>query len=287
MIVGGCVLLSSISTAVADDDATAENQALAQERYDAGKRAYDIGAFDEAITEWKKAYQFFGAPDFLFNIAQAYRQKRDYNEAVFFFNAYLRASPTAPNHAEVEALRDEMVALQDREQQMKNAPPQDVQPVESATGSDAVGQGEVSPTTTAEVSTEPSVEVPTQPMALPQDHGASWRLGGIVAGSTGLAFAATGLVLALSAQSKEKDLESAAASQEPWSSDFEDLEASGKRNATIGASLMIVGGLGVVGGVAAYMLGSSKRDERALTLAPRLEQTAARTTVGLSMGGRF
>ena len=253
-MIWACVLLSSVSAAVADDDATtAENQALAQERYDAGKRAYDIGAFDEAITEWKKAYQFFGAPDFLFNIAQAYRQKRDYDEAVFFFNAYLRASPTAPNHAEVTALRDEMVALQERERKMKNAPPRDVQPA-SGTNTAPARSGE----------------------------GATKTGSGL-----GVAFAATGLAFALSASSTEKDLETAAANQEPWSAALEDREAAGKRNATIGTSLMVVGGIGIVGGIAAYVLGAGKRHERSLAVAPLLEQSKTHTSVGLSMGMRF
>jgi len=282
-----CVLLSSVSTAAADDDATtAKNQALAQERYDAGKRAYDIGAFDEAITEWKKAYQFFGAPDFLFNIAQAYRQKRDYNEAVFFFNAYLRASPTAPNHAEVTALRDEMVALQERELQMKNAPPREVQPALGGATTNSTDAGEAS-STTAATSAGSGLDVSAKPLGPAQDKGASWRLGGIVAGGAGVALAATGLAFALSAQSTEKDLETAAANQEPWSSAFEDREAAGKRNATIGTSLMVVGGIGIVGGIAAYVLGAGKRHERSLAVAPLLEQTATHTSVGLSMGMRF
>jgi tetratricopeptide (TPR) repeat protein len=267
----GCCLVLASGAAHADD-ATAENKALAQERYDAGKRAYDIGDFDAAIVEWKKAYQLFGAPDFLFNIAQACRQKRDYDEAIFFFNAYLRAQPNARNRPEVEALRDEMVALKNKEQVMRQAPPQDVQPVDASK-------------TTSRPDPDVSEAIEPTGGVGKTDRGGSWRTGGVIAGATGLAFVATGLAFSLSASSTESDLEKAAANQTPWSDDLKDMEAAGERNATIGTSLMIVGGLGVVGGALAYYLGRERADESVVALIPRFDP--ASTGMGFQMRMKF
>src|SRR4051794_40354315 len=92
------VLLSVLFTAGAIAWVGAERPACAQdatstqakEKYEAGKRAYRLGDFDEAIVQWKAGYNIKDDPVFLFNIAQAYREKSDFTKAIFFYESYLK-----------------------------------------------------------------------------------------------------------------------------------------------------------------------------------------------------
>lgn len=278
------------SSAHAQDDQQ-DNKALAQEHYNAGLRAYNVGEFDQAIKDWKQAYQYLGAPDFLFNIAQAYRQKREYTEAIFFYNSYLRGKPDAANLAEVTALRDEMVALLKAQESTATLPPTDVVDpnadttrAETPVVADATERPEqgsqVSPTTMV-----------NQDRSAPSG-GESLRLTGMIAGGAGVAFLATGIVFALSASSTESDLERAAAAGEPWSDKFADMESSAESSATIGTVLVVVGVAAMIGGGASYYLGHKKReDARALAsgvqVKPTLSLAPEGASAGLGMGWNF
>lgn len=252
-------------------DASADNSAKAQELYNAGLRAYNVGEFDQAIKDWKAAYQFLGVPDFLFNIAQAYRQKQDFAEAVFFYNAYLRGKPDAANVAEVTALRDEMAALLEAQRTTEAMPPDP----------DVVAD----PATSTGAAPPEIVESRTQDSSA----GKGLRVGGLVAGATGIAFVATGVAFALSASSTESDLEAAATNLEVWSDEYADREASAERSATIGTVLVATGAAAIVGGGVLYYLGYKKRKESSgmasLTLRPTLEPQ--RSGAGVSLGWSF
>jgi hypothetical protein len=55
-----------------------------------------------------QAYETFNAPEFLFNIAQAYRQDGNCERALFFYRRYLAAKPSARNRTEVEGFMKEL-----------------------------------------------------------------------------------------------------------------------------------------------------------------------------------
>ena len=82
--------------------ARAEDAEKARELYRQGSKHYDVGQFDKAIESWQQAYDQKPDPSFLYNIAQAYRQKEDAKQAIFFYKSYLRNSPKATNKAEVQ-----------------------------------------------------------------------------------------------------------------------------------------------------------------------------------------
>src|SRR6478735_7554353 len=62
----------------------------AREHYNQGILHYDLGEIDQAIAEFKQAYAISAAPGLLFNIAQAFRYKKDYEQALHFYRTYLR-----------------------------------------------------------------------------------------------------------------------------------------------------------------------------------------------------
>ena len=79
-----------------------EDAEKARQLFQQGSKYYDLGQFDKAIEAWQHGYDQKPDPGFLYNIAQAYRQKQDAAKAIFFYKGYLRNSPKAHNRAEVE-----------------------------------------------------------------------------------------------------------------------------------------------------------------------------------------
>jgi len=82
--------------------ASAQDAEKARQLFQQGSKYYDLGQFDKAIEAWQQGYDQKPDPGFLYNIAQAYRQKQDAAKAIFFYKGYLRNSPKAKNREEVE-----------------------------------------------------------------------------------------------------------------------------------------------------------------------------------------
>src|SRR5256885_14666757 len=74
----------------------------ARDHYERGLAKYNLAEFDAAIAEFKQSYELSKAPRLLFNIAQAYRLKKEYESALYFYSTYLRAEPNPPNLTDVE-----------------------------------------------------------------------------------------------------------------------------------------------------------------------------------------
>src|SRR5690242_7489154 len=87
-----------------DDQKRAEAKTL----YEQGLSHYNLGEFDQAIAAFRKSYELTQAPGLLFNIAQAFRLKKDYEQASYFYTTYLRLQPDAANRTDVEARLAEM-----------------------------------------------------------------------------------------------------------------------------------------------------------------------------------
>jgi hypothetical protein len=103
----------------------ADNKEAAKEAYSEGKRHYDLGEYDAALTAFKKAYLNYEEPVFLFNIAQCYRALGDRPAAVRSYRAFLRNWPKAPNREQVERIVAELDQAIAQDQSAKAAPPQD------------------------------------------------------------------------------------------------------------------------------------------------------------------
>ncbi|HEY7375059.1 MAG TPA: hypothetical protein VIF57_23055 [Polyangia bacterium] len=88
--------------AISASPARAQDAEKARELFQQGSKYYDLGQFDKAIEAWQQGYDQKPDPGFLYNIAQAYRQKQDAAKAIFFYKGYLRNSPKAKNRSEVD-----------------------------------------------------------------------------------------------------------------------------------------------------------------------------------------
>ncbi|HEY5947702.1 MAG TPA: tetratricopeptide repeat protein, partial [Kofleriaceae bacterium] len=76
------LLVGSSAIAFADEE-------TAKKDFSAGERAYNLGDFTKAVELFKKAYEEWPEPAFLFNIAQTYRQSGDCKQALFFYKRFL------------------------------------------------------------------------------------------------------------------------------------------------------------------------------------------------------
>jgi tetratricopeptide (TPR) repeat protein len=107
--------------------ATPEDEA-ARHHFEIGRRKYNLGDLDEAILEFKHAYELSPAPGLLFNIAQAYRAKKDNERALYFYATYLREDPQAPERAYVEARMEELRAAPSDQRAAPDMPRRDEDP---------------------------------------------------------------------------------------------------------------------------------------------------------------
>jgi iron complex outermembrane receptor protein len=81
-------------------ESTATEQA--KQHYETGSKQYDLGHWDDAIQEYEKAYELRPDPNFLYNLAQAYRRKGDARRALDLYRNYLVKTPKTPLRAEIE-----------------------------------------------------------------------------------------------------------------------------------------------------------------------------------------
>jgi len=96
------VLLASLGASVHAQAQPTDAAAEAKLHYEEGTKAYSLGEFPRAITEFKAAYNAKSDPVLLFNIAQSYRLAGDANQALFFYRSFLRNKPDAPGRRDVE-----------------------------------------------------------------------------------------------------------------------------------------------------------------------------------------
>jgi tetratricopeptide (TPR) repeat protein len=228
-------MLFAIGTAHAQD-ATAQGKAL----YDEGLRHYNVAEYKEAIAVWKQAYLLAKKPLLLFNIGQAYRLSGDCDQALTFYDSYIRDEPNIQNQEEL----DQAVAQCKDAQAKAKQPPVDTRPK------------------VAEVQAPP----PIAPPRAPEGGGGMgvMRIGGIAIGATGVIVAGAGIYFALQSKKISNDL---AGYQGMWDQPHKEKQSEGQRDATLGWALGL-GGLGVaIAGGVMFALGGHAQ-EHAVAIAP-------------------
>jgi tetratricopeptide (TPR) repeat protein len=163
LIAALCLVAASAVRADPVDVTAAE----AQRHWTAGMAHFQLEEWDEAIKDWEAGFRLKPVPQFLYNIAQAYRQSKRYDKALSFYRKYLRMSPDAPNRGEVEghiATLDRLVAEQ---QKATSSPP--VQPLPSAGVSEKAAPAATTPTPAPPPEAASPQSAPTaEPAAAPQ-----------------------------------------------------------------------------------------------------------------------
>jgi tetratricopeptide (TPR) repeat protein len=89
--------------------ARAEDKTAAHKAYLEGTEYYNSGRYAEALESFKRGYESYEGPGFLYNIAQCQRALGHAKEAVESYRSYLgKSSADAPDRAEVEKLIAEL-----------------------------------------------------------------------------------------------------------------------------------------------------------------------------------
>jgi tetratricopeptide (TPR) repeat protein len=109
-----CVGLAAISSTVRADDTAA-----AKAKYESGVRHFDLSEYDPALADFKDAYRSKPDPALLYNIAQCHRKLGHTNEAITFYQTYLRRAPDARNREEVERRISELQAARNAESSLR------------------------------------------------------------------------------------------------------------------------------------------------------------------------
>ena len=73
-----------------------------------GGAFYNLGKFQEAVTEFEAAYQFLPVPALLFNIAQCYRQLDNLPMAARLYQSFLRSNPSESAGKQAQELLDKV-----------------------------------------------------------------------------------------------------------------------------------------------------------------------------------
>lgn len=101
-----CVCVAAIPASAWADDAIE-----ARARYESGVRHFDLTEYEPALADFKEAYRNKPDPVFLYNIAQCHRKLGNTDEAIAFYQNYLRREPDARNREEVERRISELEAI--------------------------------------------------------------------------------------------------------------------------------------------------------------------------------
>jgi len=96
------VALLCLSMATIPISAQADDAVTAKAKYESGVRHFDLSEFEPALADFKEAYRNKPDPAFLYNIAQCHRRLGHTDDAIAFYQSYLRRAPDAKNREEVE-----------------------------------------------------------------------------------------------------------------------------------------------------------------------------------------
>lgn len=108
----GCLGVLARATAQADLASESANDLEARRAFEAGREAYDHGAFVAALAHFERAYELSKRTVLLFNIARAADADGQAGRARAAYEAYLQAFPTAEN---ADFVRARIVKMQEIE----------------------------------------------------------------------------------------------------------------------------------------------------------------------------
>jgi tetratricopeptide (TPR) repeat protein len=244
----------------------------AKRLYEDGLSHYNLGEFDLAIASFRKSYALSQAPGLLFNIAQAFRLKKDYEQATYFYTTYLRLQPDAANRADVEARLAEMQQALEEQHKLDKKPPIGTLDPEGRTTSP--GTTAVPPP--APVTTTPPGSTHTVQEAPAETSGgrSSLTTAGYVTAGAGVALVITGAVFGSMAKSAESDLNHLSANMGTWTPAEQSRYDAGNRDNTIANVSFIAGGAAIVTGGTLWALGAMKKHHATVAVSPTAHGTA-------------
>jgi len=265
---GGIVVAVVVVVACAASTARADERSEARDHYVKGTKAFDLGAYDEAINEYSQAYRLHDDPALLYNIAQAHRLAGHSADALRFYRMFLVRSPNSPIRGEVEQKITELQKLVEQQKKTENMPPDQPRPPE------ATPPTEATPTAPSSTATTPPAAAPA-PTADRRSSARTMQIAGLATAAVGVAALAVGGAfagLAVQASNDLTKLDQNMGTFDPAK------QSAGKTDQLLEGVFFGIGGAAVVAGVIVFVLGrhQAKAARVAVTpvLSPRLAGAA-------------
>jgi tetratricopeptide (TPR) repeat protein len=253
--VGVCAVVAVIA---ASSGAAADEKSEARVHYAKGTKAFDLGAYDEAVSEYSLAYRLHDEPALLYNIGQAHRLAGHTAEAIRLYRMYLLRSPNAANQGEVEEKISELQKLLDQQKKASNLPPDQPRPPDSTGQHVETSAAQPPPTREAPPSTADN-----QAAA----RGRTKKIAGLVTAGVGVAAVVVGATFGGLAQKNSDDLTKLAQNMQPFDSS---KASAGKTDQILEGVFLGVGAAAVATGVVLYVLGHREAKEARVAVAPIL-----------------
>jgi tetratricopeptide (TPR) repeat protein len=244
------------------------------------QRHFDLGEYEEAIAGFREAYRLDPRPGLLFNLGQAYRLHGDCVTAALMYRNFLRLAPGSKHRALAEQ-HLAAIATCEQEQLAANARPHELEghgggdgggvgngngDGDGGGGGDGGGDGGGGGVGNGNgdgdgngdgVGVSASL---VSPAPAPSSRARTLRLAGIATAATGGVALLVGGYFSLDAARAADDVSQAYRDGAAWA-EIERIDARGRRAETLGAALLVTGGVAVAAGAALYALGW--RSERA------------------------
>jgi tetratricopeptide (TPR) repeat protein len=249
-----CALVLLSSTTSADE------LSEAREHYRKGTLAFELGAYEEAISEYSQAYRLKDDPVILYNLAQANRLADHTTEALHLYRSYLSKVPNAQNRDEVLAKIEALQKLIEDRRRAHTLPPDTTLPRPAEAGPSPSPEPLAAPTE------------PPKPTTIDQGpRRGGLRLSGIAVGAVGLGAVVGGIACLVLAHDASDSLSLASNSGQPFDRSLYDR---GKNESVAGGVLLGIGSVAVAAGVIMAVVGSRHR-RGGLAFVPWINQDGA------------
>jgi tetratricopeptide (TPR) repeat protein len=237
------------AAAIAEPATSPEALAKARELSGQGRALHDRGEYSRAVDAFQAAYVLAPSPAILFNLGQAYRLKRDCDNAVLMYRAFLRSRP------EEQLQQIAQTHLSSVEQ---CASPSVLGATPRAGGATSAGAGGAT-----------STRLPGAGGEL--EPGRGLRRGGVITAIGGGVLLGMAGYFAYRAAEASDEVEERYGRGVKWR-ELEDLDARGDRDSKLATGLAVTGGVAVITGSVLYLVGwrQGERAERRpmMSLAP-------------------
>jgi iron complex outermembrane recepter protein len=163
------LVLAAFSLAAAPAAAEDERAAQAKMHYESGMARFQLEEWDGAIAEFQEGFRIRPYPQFLYNIAQAYRQSKRPEKALAFYQKFLRMDPKTPNRAEVERLIADLQKAIDEQKRAESSPPVQPTPVPAppSAAEPAAGSAPIAATAQPSAATTAQADLTARPAEKP------------------------------------------------------------------------------------------------------------------------
>jgi tetratricopeptide (TPR) repeat protein len=269
------LLLAIVASAIVARPSIAEanERSEAREHFAKGTKAFELGAYDEAIAEYSAAYRIKDDPALLYNLGQAHRLANHPTEALRSYRVFLMKIPDAPNRAEVEQKIAELQKLIEQQQKTQNMPPDSVKaPVSTPTETTTTTQQPEAPTQAA-----PPQSIVRQPNESALRSARAKMIWGIALAATGVAFAVGGIVSGALAKQASDNLTKLDQSMQKF--DY-GQQQNGQTEQVLQGVFLGLGGAAVVTGAVLYFVGRHERKvARTVSVVPAIGRGTASAIV--------